>query len=173
MKRMARWALALASVMLVPTSAMALVGTAPHKATILNGRQNVDVGVWRFTLDQLIIDPYSFEESCAFFVKWINFAALASSTNVFVQEVATVGIEDCEENSYLPQSSILKLSTVPEYFDKSQGFDKFQQKRKLFRLLLSQDGYNGVMNGVVQYHPSQVPYGFKLVPKVLLPNPYP
>jgi hypothetical protein len=173
MKRMARWALALASVMLVPTSAMALVGAAPHKATILNGRQNVDVGVWRFTLDQLVIDPYSFEESCAFFVKWINYASLASSTNVFVQEVATVGIEDCEENSYIPQASVLKLSSVPEYFDKSLGFDKFQQKRKIFRLLLAEDPYNGVMNGVIQYHPTAVPYGFKLTPAVVPPPVYP
>src|SRR4051812_19988277 len=44
MKKMIRWSLAFATVMAIPTSAMALVGTDYYDATLLNGAYPIPIG---------------------------------------------------------------------------------------------------------------------------------
>jgi hypothetical protein len=166
MKKIVRWALAFTAAMSIPSSAMALCGANVHDAFLINGpgaARTVPLGSWRFTLDQLVFGLY--DESCGYFVKWVNAAGLLSSANAFVEEVATVGAEDCEYNSYYPQISTLRLSTQPDYFGKSTGFDKFQQKRNVCNLILSEDGFSGKFRGMIQYHPTSVPYGMGVDPR--------
>lgn len=159
MKKMARWALAFATVMAVPTSAMALVGTNFYGATVLNGAYPIPVGTMRYTLDAPVDGLY--DSACSYFVRWVNAVNyIPSSCSAYMEEVVTPGYDNCEENAYHPIMTMIRLSTVM-YPDASYGYDKFQIKRKIYRILAGED-YNGNFNGMIQYHPAAVPFGFKM-----------
>jgi hypothetical protein len=159
MKKMVRWALAFATVMAVPTSAMALVGTEFYGASVLNGAYSIPVGTLRFTLDAPVDGLY--DSSCSYFVRWVNATPyIPSACSAYMEEVVTPGQDNCEDNAYHPVLTILRLSTVL-YPDASYGYDKFQIKRKMYRIMMGED-YNGNFNGMCHYHPASVPYGMKL-----------
>ena len=159
MKKMAHWAIAFATVMAVPTSAMALVGDHYYNATVLNGAYPIPTGTLRFTLDAPVDSLY--DSACSYFVRWVNAVNyIPSSCSAYMEEPVTPGYDNCEENAYRPMLSTLRLSTVL-YPDASYGYDKFQIKRKMYRIMMGED-YSGNFNGMCQYHPAAVPYGMML-----------
>jgi hypothetical protein len=162
MNKMIRWALATAAILTISESAMALDTSCAYDATIVNNNaQPVFVGVVRFAFDQLISTPWA--DACAFAGRWINYAGLPLSTNVFVEEEATFSNGDCLENSVSPQISVIHLaSPANPNFNRSFGFDKFQQKHQICNLVLAGDlGAN--FNGIIQTSCSAIPYGFNLM----------
>src|SRR4051812_34791024 len=102
-----------------PTPAQALNTCKVANVAIMNGAVAVSVGVWRFEFDQLIVTPGY--EACRYFVKWINNAVLPSSANLYLEELMTPGLEDCEINTTLTIPTVVFNS--PSYI--SRGFDKF------------------------------------------------
>jgi hypothetical protein len=156
MKKIVRWALALAAVMAVPSSAMALVGTDIYHSSVVSGSYRFGTGHLRFTYDQGVDGLY--DSACAYFVRWTNEVPyLSSAASAYVEEPIQPGYDDCEDNAYHGIPSVLRLSTVL-YPDSSYGYDKFQIKRKLFRMMMGED-MQGNFAGMCQYHPAAMPYG--------------
>ncbi len=162
MKKIARLALALATVMSIPTSAMALMGTETHHVKLVNGRQHVNVGNWRFMYDQIAVGPDA--DYCSYFVKWTNYAGLPSSANTYLEHVMPLGYQDCEESAFFPQHTMWRTSMIL-YPDMSKGYDKFQQKRNMYRIILSEDGFTGNLTGICQYHALSTPIGCGAYPQ--------
>src|SRR6185503_1057567 len=135
--------LAILAAVAAPEKAMALDTCKFANVALVNGpAQVIDLGTWHFELNQLVYtDGY---EACAYFVKWINNCILPSSTNLYIEELTTPGLEDCEVNSLMPVHSVVFAS--PAYI--SRGFDKFQNKRIIQSLVLGET-LDGCMNGVI------------------------
>jgi hypothetical protein len=138
------------------TDALAFNIFKPNTVCIINGYGEVPVGRWVAELNQLV-EPYpggSFYEACSYFVKWINYAPLRSSTNLFLDELVVPGFLDCECNSALNFPTLILLSRDPYLI--SSGFDKFNQKHIVCDLMLTTDGF-GKANGVITFN-TNFPY---------------
>ena len=156
MKKLFPLAAAVASLALMSSSAMAVV--TDYKVTIINGDQKVDVGKWHLELDQAEQVYYPYADVCRFFVQWENDAWLQSQANLQIDEIQTVGHQDCEENSY--DNFYTHIQLAP---GSNRGFDKFQQKRYIKDLILGEDGYDGELHGSISFN-GGVFYGFKADP---------
>jgi hypothetical protein len=129
----------------LPTNALALNTCKVANVAIINGVDAIGVGVWRFEFDQLVVTPGY--EACRYFVKWINQAYLPSSANLYLEELMTPGIEDCELNSGYAIPTVVFNS--PSYI--SRGFDKFQMKRTI-QALTTCESLDGRLDGVIQFN---------------------
>ena len=153
MKKLSALVLALAACAIVPASAMA-AGT-DYQVFIINGAQEIPVGDWDFVLDQ-DVDVSNFDaDACRYFVKWENAATLKSQARLQLDELQTVGHEDCEENSQAFFETLMQLAPGT-----NKGFDKFQQKKTVTQLMLGQDGEDGELNGIIQLNGGAV-YGIE------------
>jgi hypothetical protein len=161
MKKIARWALAFATVMSIPASAMALVGDQLYKVDVLNGAYSYPCGEVRWTYDQPVQTPYG-ADMCAFFGRWKNLSPLPTIASMYVEEASSAGYDDCNWNAYVGFPSTITLSSTL-YPDASYGFDKFQYKHKLFRMILG-ESYDGAMHGMMQYHPAAIGWGVSMKP---------
>lgn len=159
MKKALLFSLAAAAAMSAATTAtdaLAFNIFKPHLVAIRNGFADVPVGQWVAELNQLV-EPYPggpYYEACSYFVKWINYAPLRSSTNLFLDELVVPGYFDCECNSATDFATLLMLSRDPYLV--STGFDKFNQKHIICDLLLTADGC-GNATGVITFN-TNFPY---------------
>ncbi|WP_437676286.1 hypothetical protein [Sorangium sp. So ce131] len=162
MKKFARWALAFASVMSIPTSAMALPEFTQYQVCLSNGARIVDLGFVVFTYIEQVAAPFG--DLCRHQGKWCNFAALATCTNTYVAEELSIMNQACDENSLFPADTNISLDPlVPP--ESHWAFNKFQMKVRIHRLNLTQDSFTGVIKGLAQYHPLAVAYPIKFTPR--------
>lgn len=157
MKNLLPLTVALASVALISSPAMAAV--TDYSVYILNGAQEISVGEWDLELDQES-EVYDLDaDACRYFVKWDNYAQLASQARLQIDELQTAGHEDCEENSYSYFHTFMQLAP-----GSNRGFDKFQQKKYVANLTLGEDGEDGELNGAIRFT-GGVFYGFEAEPQ--------
>jgi hypothetical protein len=175
MSKLFHWALALASVVAVPSSAMAIEGDKLHDAFILQpGAPPISDGTLRFDdINQfsLVLTPTFDFEACSYFVKWISPATavspvspLVSATAIYLDERMAQGTYDCFANLTTPLATMVTLT--PGF--PSRGYDKFWLQRPVCNLLLGESGIEGdALQGIISFNPMQSPYGFRLVPRKL------
>lgn len=141
---------AVAAMSAATTDAMAWNTNKAAAVFLLNGYQKVPVGTWVFELNQYT-DAYGYE-ACTYFVKWIDACYLPMTSNLFLDELVVPGYFDCYLNSNLHFPTLIFNS--PDYV--SVGFDKFNQKRTVQNLILTEDGY-GSASGIITYN-TNMPY---------------
>lgn len=133
----------LAAAVFAPASANALDVTKPREVNILFGKYRIPVGKWYCDVGQYVSvekdEGYAGcdYEACRFLCKWVNDAYLPSSTNIFIDELITPGVADCEENSEYGVTTSIYLA--PKYL--SKGFDRNQQRRHVVSLVQGEEGF--------------------------------
>jgi hypothetical protein len=138
------FAAAMAAASFASTDALAFNTCKPSAVFLLNGYVTVPLGTWITELNEYV-DCNGYE-ACSFFVKWIDAAILPMTSQLFIDELVVPGYLDCALNSVTPFNTVIFLS--PDYI--STGFDKFQQKRPIQNLILTETAA-GVASGVVTF----------------------
>jgi hypothetical protein len=157
MKKLFPLAFTLASLALIPSSALAALDG--YDVFVINGEEH-PVGSWDLSLNDQDTDGQvaGFEipgtESCQYWVHWTNNTDEASIAWLRVDELQTAGFE-CELVPDTPQHTLISLA-----YGTNKGFDQWQQKRYVNFLVAGEDGENGELNGMIQFNGGSA-YGFE------------
>ncbi|WP_437937879.1 hypothetical protein [Sorangium sp. So ce341] len=164
MKNFARWGLALAAVMSVSSSAMAIDNYTVYDVAMKNGPSVVNVGTIRWSFLDYDISPFS--SGCLNAATWCTpNSGPMSCAMLMAREEMMIGALSCEEISECFADTVITDFYDPRF--KNEGYDVRRQKKKIVRLALAQDGLNGVTKGMCQLgSPMSVPNYITLTPLV-------
>jgi hypothetical protein len=153
MKKLFPFALALASLAVMPASAHAIVAGVGYDISIAVRDRPQSVGQLEFQAaeveDSEDLEGLGFEgelDACLYQVRWQNDADLPSRTNLVMYELAPVGFADCEENA--EENFDTLLFTDPG--ELNRGFNRQQQRRVINAMVLGETE-DGIGAGVIQF----------------------
>ena len=153
MKKLIPFALALASLAVLPSAASAIT-TGSRDISISTRGRSQDVGVLVFQAPEVSedgadLDDLGFEDeldACTYYVKWTNDADLPSRTNLVMLEISTIGNADCDENADEDFDTLI----FADPNETNRGFNRQQQRKEINAFVLG-ESEDGELSGVIQF----------------------
>ena len=141
---------AMAAITALPRPALAWNTTLPAEVFLLNAYQTVPLGKWVMELNSY--SDLSGYEACSYFVKWVNASILPMTSNPLPRRA---------RRPRRPRLRLNSVSSVPTAIVASAGFvsvgfDKFNQKRVVQNLMMSETPF-GSASGIITFN-TNFPY---------------
>jgi hypothetical protein len=160
MKKLLSLVVAGASLAVIPTTAMALPVGTTYDVNLdfgdAGGTVEQDVGTWTiqpsFPADSTMLGT----SACRYRASWTNAATLSKTTNLFFDEIQTVGKNDCDLN----QSSLFNTTIILAPGAANFGFDPTQQRRPVDFAIFNESTAGTPLTGTIVI--AGVPYGLSL-----------
>jgi len=143
MKSMLPLVFAFAACAIVPSVASAMPVGSKFDVKLdfgdYDGAVKQSVGTWEF-LKSFPADSSNYGKSaCRFRVAWTNDAYLSKTTNVFLDELQPVGLNDCDINQYKFVNTVLILAKGKANY----GFDPTQQRKEVDFAIIGESAHEG------------------------------
>lgn len=143
MKSMLPLVFAFAACALAPSvaSAMPVGSTFDVKLDFgdYDGPVQQSVGTWKFE-KSFPADSYNYgKDACRFRVAWTNDAYLSKTTNIFLDELKVVGMDDCD----IAQKKFLNTAFLLAKGKANYGFDPTQQREEVGFAIIGESAHEG------------------------------